>query len=213
MEIFGIIVLLAARAVASAGAWAGFPITDTAAFFIAAIVAIACGLAGDVMNDFNSGYILHSDPKAQWLGECIGGIVGAFVSLGVFVVLLRAYGPRSFGGGPNAVFPAPQAGAVAAMVGGIPNLPAFLIGLAAAFILYLVNVPIMTMGLGVYLPFYLSATAFVGGVVQMLVSKFAPKFEKNGSGIIIASGMLGGEAVVGVVIALCQAAAGLSGIK
>jgi len=73
MEIFGIIVLIATKAVSSIG--------QTEAFFVAAIVAVACGLVGDVMNDFKAGYILKSDPKAQWLGEVIGGIIGAFVSV------------------------------------------------------------------------------------------------------------------------------------
>ncbi|MDD2484801.1 MAG: OPT/YSL family transporter, partial [Eubacteriales bacterium] len=73
MEIFGIIVLIAAKAVSTIG--------QTEAFFVAAIVAVACGLAGDVMNDFKAGHILHSDPKAQWFAECIGGIIGAFVSV------------------------------------------------------------------------------------------------------------------------------------
>lgn len=195
MEIFGIIVLIAAKAVSSVG--------QTEMFFVAAIVAIACGLAGDVMNDFKAGYILKSDPKAQWIGEAIGGIIGAFVAVGVFYVILTAYGPTAFGN-PE-MFIAPQAGAVAAMVGGIPNMTAFLIGLVVAIILYFVNFPVMTLGLGVYLPFYLSATAFIGGALKFIVQKAAPEWDKKGTGLIIASGLLGGEAVVGVVIALIQA--------
>lgn len=195
MEIFGIIVLIAAKAVSSVG--------QTEMFFVAAIVAIACGLAGDVMNDFKAGYILKSDPKAQWIGEAIGGLIGAFVAVGVFYVILTAYGPTAFGN-PE-MFIAPQAGAVAAMVGGIPNMTAFLIGLVVAIILYFVNFPVMTLGLGVYLPFYLSATAFIGGALKFIVQKAAPEWDKKGTGLIIASGLLGGEAVVGVVIALIQA--------
>lgn len=191
MEIFGIIVLLAAKAVSSIG--------QEEAFFVAAIVAVACGLAGDVMNDFKSGHILHSDPKAQWYGEVIGGIVGAFVSVAVLIIILKAYGADAFG---SETFPAAQAGAVAAMVGGISHMPAFLIGLVVAVVLYCINFPVMTLGLGVYLPFYLSATAFLGGLIRFLVNKFAPKFEEEGTGAIIASGLLGGEAVVGVIIAL-----------
>jgi uncharacterized oligopeptide transporter (OPT) family protein len=95
--------------------------------------------------------------------------------------------------------------ALAAMVGGIPNLTWFLIGLVAAVILYVINFPVMTLGLGVYLPFYLSATAFVGGLVRFIVMKAFPKYEERGTGSIIASGLLGGEAVVGVIIALTQA--------
>lgn len=195
MEVFGIIVLLAAKAVSSIG--------QTEAFFVAAIVAIACGLAGDVMNDFKAGYILKSDPKAQWLAECIGGLVGAFVAVGVFYVILTAYGPTAFGN-PE-MFVAPQAAAVSAMVGGIPHMTSFLIGLVAGCVLYILNFPVMTLGLGVYLPFYLSLTAFIGGAARFLVQKFAPQFEKGGNGMIIASGLLGGEAVVGVIIALIQA--------
>jgi uncharacterized oligopeptide transporter (OPT) family protein len=195
MEVFGIIVLLAAKAVSSIG--------ETEAFFVAAIVAIACGLAGDVMNDFKAGYILKSDPKAQWIGEVIGGLVGAFVAVGVFYVILTAYGPTAFGN-PE-MFVAPQAGAIAAMVGGIPHVTSFVIGLVVGCVLYILNFPVMTLGLGVYLPFYLSLTAFIGGAARFIVQKFAPKFEEGGNGLIIASGLLGGEAVVGVIIALIQA--------
>jgi len=195
MEVFGIIVLLAAKAVSDIG--------QTEAFFVAAVVAIACGLVGDVMNDFKAGYILKTSPKAQWLGVCVGGIIGAFTAVGIFYVILIAYGPESFGNADG--FIAPQAGMVAAMVGGIPNLTWFLIGLVAAIILYVINFPVMTLGLGVYLPFYLSATAFVGGLVRFIVMKAFPKYEERGTGSIIASGLLGGEAVVGVIIALTQA--------
>lgn len=195
MEIFGIIVLIAAKAVSSIG--------HTEAFFVAAIVAVACGLVGDVMNDFKAGYVLRSDPKAQWLGECIGGLIGAVVAVLVLFVILKAYGPQAFGN-PE-MFPAPQASAVAAMVGGISHMPAFLIGLIAAIILYIVNFPVMTLGLGVYLPFYLSATAFVGGALRFIVMKAVPNYEEKGSGQIIAAGLLGGEAVIGVIIALIQA--------
>lgn len=194
MEIFGIIVLIAAKAVSDIG--------ETEAFFVAAIVAVACGLVGDVMNDFKAGHILGTDPKAQFIAECIGGIIGAAVSVGVLMVILNAYGAQSFG---SEMFPAAQAGAVAAMVGGISHMPAFLIGLAAAMVLYITGFPVMTLGLGVYLPFYMSATAFAGGAVRFIVDKIAPEFEKKGTGTIIASGLLGGEAIVGVIIALIVA--------
>ncbi|MBN7772425.1 OPT/YSL family transporter [Clostridium aminobutyricum] len=195
MEIFGIIVLIAAKAVSSVG--------QTEAFFVAAVVAVACGLVGDVMNDFKAGYLLKTDPKAQWIAEAVGSVIGALVSVGVLLVIVNAYGANVFG---TEVFPAAQASAVAAMVGGISNMPAFLIGLIVAVILYCVNFPVMTLGLGVYLPFYLSATAFIGGMLRWVIDKFAPEFEKKGTGSIIAAGLLGGEAIVGVILALIVAA-------
>ena len=194
MEIFGIIILIAAKAVSQIG--------EMEAFYVAAVVAVACGLVGDVMNDFKAGHILHTDPKAQWLAEVAGGIVGAVVSVMILFVILKAYGPSAFGG---EMFPAAQASAVAAMVGGIAHMPAFVIGLIVATVLYCVNFPVITLGLGVYLPFYLSATATIGGVLRLLADKLAPKFEKESTGTIIASGLLGGESIVGVVIAIIYA--------
>ncbi len=181
---------------------------QTEAFLVAAVVAIACGLTGDVMNDFKAGHILKSDPKAQWLAECVGGVIGSFVTVAVFYIILTAYGPTSFGN-PE-MFAAPQAAMVAAMVGGIPHMTSFMIGLVLGCILYIVNFPVMTLGLGVYLPFYLSATAFLGGALKFIVEKAAPEWDRKGTGLIIASGLLGGEAVIGVVIALIQAFQGMS---
>src|SRR5665647_1462168 len=101
---------------------------------------------------------------------------------------------------------------VAAMVGGIPHMASFVIGLVGGLILYVLNVPVMTLGLGIYLPFYLSLTAAIGGLIKYLVEKFAPKFAESGLGDIIAPGLLGGEAVVGVIIALFQAFSGIASI-
>lgn len=194
MEIFGIIILIAAKAVTDMG--------QTEAFFVAAVVAVACGLVGDVMNDFKVGHILHTDPKAQWIGEVVGGMVGGIVSVLILFVILKAYGPEAFG---SEMFPAAQASAVAAMVGGISNMTAFIIGLIAAAILYCVNFPVITLGLGVYLPFYMSATAAIGGAIRFITDRFAPSFESDGKGTIIASGLLGGESIVGVIIAIYYA--------
>ena len=194
MEIFGILVLIAAKALTDIG--------DIEAFYVAAIVAVACGLVGDVMNDFKEGHILNSNPKAQWIAECIGGIVGALVSVATLYIIFKAYGGGVIG---SEIFPAAQAAAVASMVGGISNMTAFLIGMFAAVILYFVNFPVMTLGLGVYLPFYLSATAFIGGIIRLVVDKTikSPRALENGN--IIASGCLAGEAVIGVVIAIIVA--------
>lgn len=191
MEIFGIIVLIAAKAVSNIG--------DVEAFFVAAAVAVACGLVGDVMNDFKAGHILNTDPKAQWIAEVVGALIGGLVSVFILFVILKAYGPEAFGG---EMFPAAQASAVAAMVGGISHMPSFIIGVILATILYCINFPVITLGLGVYLPFYLSATAALGGALRFFADKFFPKFEEDGKGTIIASGLLGGESIVGVIIAL-----------
>ncbi len=202
MEIFGVIILLLARLAGEDGM--------VQMFAIAAIIAVACGLTGDVMNDFKAGFLLKSSPKAQWCAEAIGALIGAVVSALVLLLLVKAYGTGAFG--LEGRFVAPQAGVVSAMVGGIPHQVSFWIGLAAGALLYLCNVPVMTLGLGIYLPFYLSLTVFLGGLCKLVLDKVCPRLDQNGNGLILASGLLGGEAVVGVIIALVQVAGGLAAL-
>ena len=194
MEVFGIFVMAIAKVTCS--------LEVTQAVFVAAIVAIAAGLTGDVMNDFKSGSILHSDPKAQWYGEVIGGIIGAVVSVGVMLILVKAYGGGVFG---SEMFPAAQAAAVASVVGGIANLPVFFGGLIASIVIYFITPRFTMLGLGIYLPFYLSFTACIGGLARFIVAKAAPKFAEGSTGTVIASGLLAGEGFLGVCIAMYQA--------
>ena len=213
MEIFGLIVLLAVAAVSS--------LPQVQLFFVAGIVAVACGLAGDVMNDFHAGHVLGTSPKAQWIGQAIGAVIGAVVAVAVMAVLVSAYGPESFG--PTASFVSAQASVVATMVSGIPSIPAFALGLALGFGLYLLNFPAMMLGLGIYLPFYMSFTAFLGAMAKVVYdavckrrrAKLAPeaaaeKEKAQGeTGLIVSSGLLGGESIVGVLVALAAVAAEL----
>jgi uncharacterized oligopeptide transporter (OPT) family protein len=217
MEIFGLIVLLIAAATS------GLPHAQL--FFIAAIIAVACGLAGDVMNDFKAGHMLGTNPRAQWIGEAIGSIVGAIVAVAVMCVLVGAYGAGAFG--PHGTFIAAQASVVATMVGGIPSLPAFIIGLVAGFVLYLTGLPVMMLGLGIYLPFYMSFTAFLGAMVKVVYDAICKQTRKRQAGagggndelkkrqgengLVISSGLLGGESVVGVILALAAVITGIGG--
>ena len=213
MEIFGLIVLLAVAALSD--------VAQVQLFFVAGVVAVACGLAGDIMNDFKAGHVLGTDPRAQWIGQAVGGVLGAVVAVAVMAVLLAAYGPDAFG--LQGTFVAAQASVVATMVAGIPSVPAFLVGLAVGFALYLLGAPAMMLGLGIYLPFYMSLTAFLGAMAKMAYdavcarrrAKLPPDEAatrlkaQDETGLVVASGLLGGESVVGVVIALAAVAAGL----
>ncbi len=190
MEIFGILVLLAVKVFIAPG--------NVEAFLIAGVVAVACGLAGDALQDFKAGHILKSDPKAQIIAEAIGGFIGAFVSVVVLFVLLKAYGKM----GPGTELVAPQAYAVSTMVSGLPNATAFVVGLILGTVLYFFKVPVAPLGIGIYLPMVISTAAAIGGILRYVVQKVAP--EKDGSGTLIASGFLGGEGVTGVLIALIK---------
>ncbi|WP_072500127.1 OPT/YSL family transporter [Olsenella phocaeensis] len=208
MEIFGLIVLLLVSAFAH--------LHEVQLFFIAGVVAVACGLAGDVMNDFKAGHVLGTDPRAQWLGQAIGGVLGALVAAGVMVALVSAYGPDAFG--PDKEFVSAQASVVATMVSGIPSVPAFVLGLAGGLALYFARLPAMMLGLGVYLPFYMSVTAALGAVARIVYEQVSARrnaglseaerqeaAEKaQESGLVVASGLLGGESVMGVIIAFAS---------
>ena len=215
MEIFGLIVLLVVAALGQS--------TQVQLFFVAGIVAVACGLAGDVMNDFKAGHMLGTDARAQWLGQALGGVLGALVAAGVMVALVSAYGPDAFG--PGKAFVSAQASVVATMVSGIPSVPAFVIGIVAGIALYWAKLPAMLVGLGVYLPFYLSFSSFLGALVKFCYDKVqagrraglseserAEKAERDeNAGLVVASGVLGGESIAGVVIALVSLCTGLMG--
>ena len=102
------------------------------------------------------------------------------------------------------------------MVSGIPSVPAFVIGLAVGIGMYLVGLPSMMFGLGVYLPFYMPLSMFVGSVLKLVFDHFARKAgvdeqAEQETGIVCASGLLGGESIVGVIIALVSVATGLAG--
>lgn len=190
MEIFGILVLLAIQIF-----WQP---SLLALFTAAGVTAVACGLTGDVMNDLKSGYLVNTDPKQQILAEGIGGIIGAIIS--VFVLLAMK---KSFGGFGTEALPAPQASAVSAMVGGLQNVPAFIIGCIAGVLLYLLKVPAATLGLGIYLPISISSAMGIGAIASLIYGKMA----KKGTNVkekqnLIASGFLGGEGITGVVIAI-----------
>ncbi|MCL1891336.1 MAG: OPT/YSL family transporter [Coriobacteriia bacterium] len=199
MEVFGLIVLLVVALVTQIG--------GVEAFLVAATVTVCCGFVGDLMNDFKAGQILKTNPRAQWIGEGIGGIIGAVVAAGVVVLLVSAYGPESFG--PGNEFVAPQAAAVSALVGGIPNLPAFVVGLLVGVGLYLLGAPVITLGLGIYLPFHLSLTIALGALIRFIVKLIAPAWSKSENPLVLASGLLAGESIAGIIIALITVVGGL----
>ena len=204
MEIFGLIVLLAVAAFSDA--------SQVQLFYVAGVVAVACGLAGDVMSDFKTGAIIGTSPRAMWAGQAIGALLGTVVAVAVLVTLFSAYGPGAFGSGQ--MFVSAQASVVATMVSGIPSVPGFVIGLLGGIALYWAGLPAMMFGLGVYLPFYMSLTAALGAGVKWVyerVCRARGVSDLEEKGVVVASGVLGGESIVGVLIALSSVVGGLAG--
>ena len=200
MEIFGLIVLLAVAALGESN--------QVKLIFVAGIVAVACGLGGDVMSDFKTGHILGTDPRQMWIGQTIGALLGTVVSVVSMAALVGAYGTGAFG--PGQQFVSAQASVVATAISGIPSVPAFVVGIVAGIALYCLGLPSMMVGLGVYLPFYLSLSAPIGALAKLVYDRVR-KSENGDDGIIVASGLLGGESIVGVAVALVTVITGFFG--
>ena len=190
MELFGIIVLLAIRVVVN--------VNSTHAFFIAAIVAVACGYAGDMMNDYKAGAILKTNPTAQYIIELIGGLFGAMTaSIAILAIIYSAGGI-----GAEAGLPAAQAHSVAAMVQGIGDPAFFIIGAVAGCLLTLLKVPAMIIGIGMMLAGYgLAIPIFIGGLFEFVTRKTMTQ-DGQRSIQMGAAGLLGGEGLTGTILAI-----------
>ncbi len=186
MEIFGIIVTLCISFV--------FKTNTKAMFVIAGVTAVACGLSGDVMNDFKSGYLLGTNPKAQMLAEAVGGVLGAVVATFALFIMKNAFG--SFG---TESLPAPQAVAVASMIGGFGDSLMILVGMIIGCIITVCGISAATLGLGIYLSVQISSTVCLGAVIAAVCKKAKLK---NDDIILVSSGLLGGEGVTGMVTAI-----------
>jgi putative OPT family oligopeptide transporter len=182
---------------------------------VAAVVCCAMGIAGDMMQDLKVGHILGGTPASMQKGELIGVIFAAPALAGALLLLGKAYG---FAGAPGAdpatALPAPQAGLMAlvsqGIVGGEMVWPLFLAGMLFGLMLILVRAPSpMLVAVGMYLPIFSTFAIFVGGVFKWVVDGLiarkrysdAQLDRANNTGILVASGFVAGEALMGVAIA------------
>ncbi len=182
---------------------------------VAAVVCCAMGIAGDMMQDLKVGHILGGTPAAMQKGELIGVVLAAPALAIVLWLLGKAYG---FAGAPGAnpatALPAPQAGLMAlvsqGIVGGEMVWPLFLAGMLFGVMLILVRAPSpMLVAVGMYLPIHSTFAIFVGGVLKWLVDRMLArknysaeaKERADNTGILVASGFVAGEALMGVLIA------------
>jgi putative OPT family oligopeptide transporter len=180
-----------------------------AALTVGAVVAIAASMAGDTSQDLKTGMLLGATPRRQQLGELVGAITSAaFVALTV-LLLARAYG---FGGQE---LPAPQATLMKLVIDGVlaQELPWTLVGIGAAIAIAveLMRIPSLPFAVGVYLPVSTMVPVFLGGLLRMGLERRARSDEervaRRDRGILFGSGLVGGEGLIGVVIA---GAAGLA---
>ena len=174
-----------------------------AALTVGAVVAIAASIAGDTSQDLKTGFLLGATPRRQQLGELVGVLTSAaFVALTV-LLLAQAYGFE------GEELPAPQATLMKLVIDGVldQSLPWTLVGIGAgiAIVAELLRIPSLPFAVGVYLPVSTMMPVFLGGLLRLVLQRRAATDEerlaRRDSGILLGSGLVGGEGLIGVVIA------------
>lgn len=173
------------------------------AIAIGSIICIVAAISGDTSQDLKTGFLLGSTPRKQQIGEIIGVLAAALAIGGTLYLLDSAWG---FGSEEIA---APQATLMKMIVEGVTsgNLPWGLvfIGVFIAVVVELLGIPVLPFAIGIYLPVHLNACIMVGGLVRLFVDKIknSEKREKaTSNGILFCSGMIAGEGLVGILLAL-----------
>ena len=172
------------------------------AIAIGSIICIIAAISGDTSQDLKSGYILGATPKKQQIGEVIGVVASALAIGGTLYLLEKAYG---FGTDELA---APQATLMKLIVeGGMDaNLPWALVfaGAGIAVVVEVIGIPVLPFAIGIYLPIQLNACIMVGGLVRLALDKLCKKNKEAvvNDGILFSSGMIAGEGLVGILLAV-----------
>ena len=175
------------------------------AIAIGSVICIIAAIAGDTSQDLKTGFLLGSTPRKQQYGELIGVCVSA-VAIGAILYLLNAawgFGSEELG--------APQAMMMKMVIEGVMGgeMPWALVftGVFIAVAIEILGLPVLPVAIGIYLPIHLNAGIMLGGLVRLFVEKrkYASEKAKNDciqSGILYTSGMIAGEGVVGILLAV-----------
>jgi OPT family oligopeptide transporter len=178
---------------------------------VAAVVSVACSVSGSLIQDLKAGHLLGGTPWKMELVEIIAVILLAFFLMGPIIALHEAN--LATGGIGGRALPAPQAGLMAQLAKGIVGgqMAWGLLAIGAAFgvalLLFGARSP-MLVAVGMYLPFDTSSAIFLGGFMRWVADRVARKmnaeqklgFEEKGT--LLASGLIAGEAIVGILLAV-----------
>ncbi len=174
------------------------------AIAIGSIICIVSAIAGDTSQDLKTGFLLGATPRKQQIGEIIGVVAAAFAIGGTLYLLDSAWG---FGSDELA---APQATLMKLIIEGVMegNLPWSLVfvGVCIAIVVEVIGIPVLPFAIGVYLPVQLNACIMVGGLLRLAMDKMRkPEEEKKtitNDGVLFCSGMIAGEGLVGILLAV-----------
>lgn len=171
------------------------------AITIGSIICVVAALAGDMSQDLKTGFLLGATPRKQQIGELIGAVVSALSIGGVLILLDRAWG---FG---SSELSAPQATLMKLVTEGVMdgNLPwAFVfLGVFITIAAEIVRIPSLAVAIGIYLPLELTAPIMIGGVIRHAIeSRNKDSAKENSSGVLFSSGLIAGEGIIGIILAL-----------
>jgi putative OPT family oligopeptide transporter len=192
--------------------------------FISAVICVGGSISGDLLQSMACGQMLGATPKKLQISMTLGvlaisGVIGLIIA-----VLHEAFtiGSRQL--------PAPQAflmkGIIQGTLGGEMLWPYVIVGMVLAIVLILINLPVLPVAIGIYLPFTLSVPIFVGGIIRLITNKYlnknygeseeevndwelaikqkdiTPREKTIRTGLLFTAGLVAGEALMGVVIAI-----------
>ncbi|MCR5778551.1 MAG: oligopeptide transporter, OPT family [Lachnospiraceae bacterium] len=173
------------------------------AICIGSVICVIAGVAGDTSQDLKTGFLLGATPANQQIGELIGTVVSSLTIGGVLLLLDKAWG---FG---TEELSAPQAMLMKMLTEGVMdgNLPWTLVFMGVFFALSMevLHIPVLPVAIGLYLPLELSTTIMLGGVARFFVDKYSKSADKNSEangGILFCSGLIAGEGLIGILLAL-----------
>ncbi len=193
--------------------------------FISAVVCIGGSISGDLLQTMASGQMIGATPKKLQI-SMIFGVVAISATIGIVIGVLH----QAFTIGSTKL-PAPQAflmkGIVQGILGGNMLWPYVVAGAVLALVLILINLPVLPVAIGIYLPFTLSVPIFIGGGIRHLTdtilqknyrseheeelsdwelaikqTNITPKEKAIRTGLLFTAGLVAGEALMGVVIAI-----------
>lgn len=171
------------------------------AITIGSIICVIAAIAGDTSQDLKTGYLLGATPKKQQIGELIGAVISALTIGGILILLNSAWG---FGSKNLA---APQATLMKLVTEGVMqgNLPwsYVFIGAMCTVVFELLGLPSLAVAIGIYLPIELTATIMIGGFLRKLMDrKNKANSCENSKGVLFCSGLIAGEGLMGVLLAI-----------
>lgn len=193
--------------------------------FISAVVCIGGSISGDLLQTMASGQMIGATPKKLQI-SMIFGVLAISATVGVVIGVLH----EAFTIGSTKL-PAPQAflmrGIVQGVLGGEMLWPYVVVGAVLALVLILINLPVLPVAIGIYLPFTLSVPIFLGGGIRSLTDRVlqkkygsadqeelsdwelaikqtdvTPKEKAIRTGLLLTAGLVAGEALTGVVVAV-----------